>query len=260
MTNKTSEELTMAKKEKAELAKTQPAQIVPQFAKPGRGFEDGSDNEDIIIPRAKLLQAMADELSDRDFKKANPTVGVGSIINSLTKEVLGEEFIPIFKFKEYVRFNGRSASDRGYVESAVAGAFLWKTRNAADQRVVAEAQFGPNGEPPLAITVMNFFALFPGCSMPVIIPFSKSSYGAGKQLFTLTRMLGGDMFSRKYRLISDMESNDKGTYAVLKVQSAGMASPEEFATAEALWQEFAQKTEIKVHDEAAEAAAEKQPY
>src|SRR3990167_7619408 len=57
-----------------------------------RGFEGGVEKEDLIIPRAKLLQAMSPEMQEGGFT-------VGEIINSLTKEYLAEEFIPIFMFK-----------------------------------------------------------------------------------------------------------------------------------------------------------------
>src|SRR3990167_1466987 len=72
-----------------------------------RGFETESGREDLIIPRTKLLQALSPEVVDGDMK-------AGFIINSLTKEILPAEFIPVFVFKEYLRFNPTYATKPGY--------------------------------------------------------------------------------------------------------------------------------------------------
>ncbi|WP_348260365.1 hypothetical protein, partial [Salmonella enterica] len=67
-----------------------------------RGFESGITQEDLIIPRAKLIQALSPEITE------GLGVRPGDIINSLTKEVLPDEFIPVFMFKNFIRFNPRS--------------------------------------------------------------------------------------------------------------------------------------------------------
>lgn len=237
-------------------------------AKPGRGFEAGYDKEDIIIPRAKLIQALSPEMTDKEIRKTFPNIQTGSIINSLTKEPLavgeeGVEFVPVFMFKNYIRFNPRSADKAGFDSNFEPGAIIWRSNDHLDPRVQAETKFGPAGEKPVATTFLNFFCYVAGQPMPVIVSFSKTSYGAGKQLLSLARMKGGDMFAHKYRLTSDMETNDIATFAVLKISAAGAATPEEYQVCEQLWTEFAQKVgEIKVHEEGtddAEATPQAQP-
>ena len=96
--------------------------------------------------------------------------------------------------------------------------------------------------------------------MPVIVSFSKTSYRTGKQLLSLGKFCGGDMFSRKYKLASQMETNDIGTYAVLKVTPVGNSSPDDFAICERLWNDFAGKAkDIQVHTEE-EPNDEERPY
>ena len=209
-----------------------------------RGFEGGITQEDLIIPRAKLIQALSPEITE------GLGVKPGAIINSLTKEVLPDEFIPVFMFKNYIRFNPRSKTDTNFDSAYEPGAVVWKSTDPEDPKVLAETRFGPSGEKPIATTFLNFFSCFPGVPMPVIVSFSKTSYKAGRQLLSLAKFCGGDMFSRKYRLSSLMETNDIATYAVLKVAPAGAVSPEEYKLCERLWNDFSEKAkEIQVHEE-----------
>lgn len=211
---------------------------------PARGFESGFDQDDLIIPRAKLIQKMSPEIDD------GLDVKPGEIINSLTKEKLPDVFIPIFAFKNFIRFNPRSETDPGYDPSFEPGAIIWKTNDPNDPRVLEETKFGPNGEKPIALSFINFFSYFPGVPMPVVVSFSKTSYKAGKQLLSLARFSGGDMFSRKYKIGSKMEEKDGAKYAVFTVAAAGEAGQEEFNSCERLWSDFSPKVkDIQVHDQ-----------
>ena len=210
-----------------------------------RGFESGIEQDDLIIPRAKLIQALSPEMQE-----GLDGIKVGSIINSLTKEKLPNEFIPIFAFKNYIRFNPRSKDDPDFDVNFEPGSIIWKTTNPADPLVINQTKFGAKGEKPVATTFLNFFSYFPGVSMPIIVGFSKTSYKTGKQLLSLGKFCGGDMFSRKYKLTSQMETNDIGTYSVFKIAPIGEASKDEFSVAENLWKEFSAKAnDIQVHDE-----------
>ncbi len=224
---------------------------------PQRGFEAGVDKEDLIIPRAKLIQALSPEMTE-----GLDGVRVGSIINSLTKEILPQEFIPIFVFKNFIRFNPRSKDDPNFNPAFEQGAVIWKSSDSEDPRVVEEAKFGEDGEKPLATTFLNFFSFFSGCPMPVVVSFSKTSYKAGKQLLSLAKFSSGDMFSRKYRLSSQVETNHIASYAVLKVAATGAASPEDQKLCEKLWNDFSAKAkDIQVHEEGTpEETTETRPY
>ncbi len=237
------------------IEKGQTALVTP--TQPQRGFEGGIDREDLIIPRAKLIQALSPELTE-----GLDGIKVGSIINSLTKEVLPQEFIPIFTFKNFIRFNPRSKDDPNFNPDFDPGGVIWKSTDPLDHKVKDEARFGPNGEKPLAITFINFFSYFPGVPMPIIVSFSKTGYKTGKNLLSLAKFCGGDMFARKYRLFSQMETNDVATYSVFKVKPIGSVTPEEYQLCEQLWKDYSAKVEaIQVHEEEVqEETGEKRPY
>ena len=210
-----------------------------------RGFENRFDKSDLILPHAKLMQAMSPELAEN-----LPELKVGSTINSLTKKVLSGEFIPVFVYKTWARFNSRNPDDSNYDSDFEPGETIWKSSDPLDPRVQEQAQFGSDGQKPLATTFMNFFSHFPESPMPIIISFSKSSYKTGKQLLSLAKFSGADMFSKKYKLMSAMETNSSGTFAVLKVTPVGDSSPEEFKFCEKLWNDFSGKAkEIKIAEE-----------
>lgn len=240
----------MAKKSTAVVAP--PKGSLATLQAKGRGFEEDTQREDLIIPRAKLLQSMSPEIQagEKDLK-------VGQIINSLTKEVLPSVFIPIFKFTQWIRFNPRDPKAAGYLKDFGAGDVIWRSSDPYDARVQAEGKFGEDGSKPLATKFLNFFSYFPGVTMPVIVSFSASSFKTGKQLLSLAQFTGGDMFSKGYALSAAKEQNDMGTFYVLKVDAKGPASPEDFKFAERLWQDFHAK-EIKVDESGAEQ--ESRPY
>lgn len=210
-----------------------------------RGFEEEVDQTDLIIPRAKVLQPTCEELTD-------PSLGLrgGMVINSLTKEELSSEFVPIFYYKEYLRFNKRNKDEEGFLPDFAPGALIWRTRDGNDPRVATECQFGAAGEVPLAITTLNFFCLFKDSAMPVILSFAKTSYKGGKNLLSLAKLRGGAMFSRKYKLGVVPMKNDQGNYFVVKVDPAGDCDAEQFKMAESYFNQFGMKRDtLKTHVE-----------
>lgn len=255
-------------KENAALAEQQQASIASllSFLRPLEGFEDEPGKSDLIFPIAKLIQATSDELKDRDLIKQFPHISFGAIINSITKELMPEEFIPAFRYKSWIRFNPRKKEDRGYDSNFAMGAMMWRTNDPHDPRVIAEGAFGPNGEPPLATEYMNFFCYFPGVSTPIIVGFAKTSYGAGKTLFSLHKTCPTNV----YRLTSASEDKGKGIFAKFKVNVARKATPEELDLCAKLREAFfAKKENIQAHDQdkanaeeeaAAAPAPEKRPY
>lgn len=236
----------MSKKEVAAKEETAVAKL-PETPK---GFEGGIDDDDVILPRVKLIQAMSPEMSE------GLGLNVGDLVNSLTKEPLSDTFIPIFMTKNFIRFNPRSKDDPNFNPEFGPGDIIWRTTDPADPRVADECRFGDNGEKPVAVMFMNFFCKFEGCSMPIILSFSKTSYKAGKQLLSLCRFSEGDMFSRQYKLTTTMESSDSGTYAVLRVSPAGKVSDADYQKCLQLWKDFS----VKKKDIVVDHENEERPY
>lgn len=210
---------------------------------PRLGFEDPTDSRDLIIPFVKLFQGNATEAENYPDAKG------GQLINSLTQEVLSEEFIPCFKWTEWSKFNGNGEDDPNYDPAlGEPGALLWRTL-APTAEQAAECEFGPNGEKPKASRSMCFLVYVIGQQMPLVLRFAKTSFSAGKKLISLAQFSGGNMFDRKYKLTTKKEQNEsKKIYYVLQVALVGIASEEERKVAKQWYQDFKGKN-LKVHEE-----------
>jgi|GEM_PF-1007017 len=207
---------------------------------PRRGFEEDAEQEDLIIPRAKLLQALSPEVEE-DPKRFQ----AGMIINSLTKETFPLDndgrivFVPILKKTNWIRFNPRDKKSADFDPAFETGAIIWRSTDLLDPRVQEDGKFGANGEPPKATKFLNFLAHIPGTFIPVLISFSKTSFKAGKELLSLTQFSQErDMFAWTYTLRSKKETGDNGAYFVLKIDKAAKTSADDFKVAEALWERF----------------------
>jgi len=218
--------------------------ILPGSIKKGRGFEETTDKNDYIIPRVKMLQALSPEVIEGTLKS-------GQVINSLTLDILPEIFIPIFKFTNWIRWNPRNKNDPNFDGNYAPGALIWKSNNPEDEKVKEEGAWGDNGEVPLATKYLNFFTIFPGHPMPLILSFSKTSYKAGKKLITLGSLFGGDMFGRKYKLKVKQEETDGNKYFVFDIEPVGIIEigTAEFTSAENTYDSFSDKP-IVMHEEA----------
>ncbi len=210
------------------------------------GFEIAPNQEDLIIPRAKLLQSKSPEVEEPQYKGKYKA---GMVINSLTKDIVSPPgiFIPIFWFPSWIKFNPRQKNDPAFDVAYEPGAIIWRTNDANDPRT-AEGEFGPNGEKPTALKSYNFFSYFPGQDMPVIVSFMKTSARAGKQLLSLAMFSKGGMFTRKYKLTSVLKETDGNKYFVLEVIAAGITEKKELEIAESWHKDFRAHT-IQVHAE-----------
>lgn len=227
---------------KTELAVKQETTIAINGGR-GRGFEEETQKEDLIIPRAKLLQALSPEV-----QAEGSTLKAGMVINSVTQEALPELFVPIFKFTNWIRFNPRDPKSPGFDAAFEPGAIVWRSNDPYDPRVQQQAKFGEDGSKPLATKFLNFFSYFQGVDMPIVLSFCNTSFKAGKQLLSIAQFSGGDMFSNVYRLSTLKESNAMGTYYVLKIAKATASEPDVFKRCEAWWDQFSKK-DITVHSE-----------
>lgn len=219
-------------------------QITAMFAKDRKGFEEPINPGEITIPRVKLLQGLSPEVQE------NPKqFYAGLLISSITKETLTETFIPIKRMPNtWVRFNPRDTKAAGFVPDVKPGAVVWKSNDPKDPRVIEDTKFGPNGEAPVATAFLNFLCYFEGFTLPLLLSFGRTSYQAGKDFLTMAFGFGGDMFSRKYKLVSKQVTNDKGTFNVLNITPAGKVSEDELAIGQALYDAFG-GAELKVHEE-----------
>jgi len=234
----------------SDLIKAQDTSVSTQVKAP-RGLENRTDQSDLILPRAKKIEAMSPEMQDEACVKSG--VMPGKIINSITKEVLPEKFVPVFFFKQFIRFNASKMGERGWVDGFGPRDIVYITQDAKDPRLVKDAAW--EGDlPPVTMTFLNFLSVFEGQQMPIIVSFGGTNYKAGRELLSLASFKGGDLFSNKYRLTTKKVDGDKGSYFVLKCGYSEAATGQEYAVAENLYNSFAAK-EVKVHtDDSSEAA------
>jgi hypothetical protein len=233
----------------SELIKAQDTSVSTQVKAP-RGLENRTDQSDLILPRAKKIEAMSPEMQDEACVKSG--VMPGKIINSITKEVLPEKFVPILFFKNWIRWNANKIGERGWVDGFGPRDIVYMTQDPKDARLVKDAAW--DGDiPPVTTTYFNFLSIFEGQQMPVIVTFGGTNGRAGKELLSLATFKGGDLFSNKYRLTTKKVDGDKGTYFVFKVGYAEPANGAEYQIGENLYTSFVTK-EVKVHTEDSEAA------
>lgn len=228
----------------SDLVKQVEKHLTTQAAKP-RGLENATDRSDLIIPRAKKIEAMSPEMQDAALLKSGVHPGV--ILNSVTKEILPEKFIPVSYFKQWIRFNANKEGDRGWVDGYGPRDVIYNTLDKNDIRLATDAVW--DGDlPPLATTFLCFLSLFEGQDCPVVISFGGTNFKAGKTLLSLATFKGGDLFSNKYRLVTKKKTNDMGSWFVFDVSYDSKAEGEEYQKAEQIYEAF-KPAEAKIHDD-----------
>jgi len=209
-----------------------------------RGFER-IDLREVSMPRVKVMQALSPELEDEEYG-----FRPGDIIHGALMEKLPENFIPLLIWDSRILFSSREEGSKilcrandgkhGYSEGL------------DTPKLCSCCPYGQwNGDnPPECTLTINVLALFEGYDMPVVIQFANTSWKYGNRFKQMALFSGGDIFSRKYKLKSKKESNEKGTYYVIQVKPAGLPTEEEYKKAEALYERFLNVTVVTdVEDE-----------
>lgn len=181
---------------------------------------------ELIIPRAKLLQALSPEIVD-GMEGLRP----GMIISNITKEVLPAEFSPFFFFRCWTKFNPRKQDDPHFDKNLEPGAFVWSSFDENDPRVIEGEKFGANDEKPEVTKFLSFMGRFANYDMPVIVSFSSTSLRAGKQLLTQLRFgkPGEPIWAKRFKLTGRKETTKGFNYFVLDVVPAGKTPDDEMA-------------------------------
>lgn len=237
--------------EKTEFMKVNPqavSELAPTHLPVGRGHEDEVTQDDFEIPRAKIVQFTSEEA-----QAADPADRVlpGTLINSVSKTTISPVFIPIFRYKTYVRWNPMKKDDYNFDPAYEPGDLIFSTTDRHDTRIGNGLEFGPEGQPPKVTQVINFLAKFENVRTPMVLSFQKTSFKGGKRLNTLLEETGGDMFSNKFKLVAVMAESNGTKYYVLDVRANGKATQQEFLECEALYNRFrGVNVEAKAHKDA----------
>ena len=268
MTKKQDEEVTQHSGQ-VELVVPGVTAVVPALAPAGhgRGFEN-VDMGDIAMPRAKLLQSNSPECSDRDY-----SFRAGDIIHSLLMEKLPTKFVPLSIFSSNILFVPR---DEGAAKAIKERLHL--SDEDMDSVIICRAQDAKTGdrfgdcaacgknkfdgnEKPICNATINVLCVpiddeDGSLGMPVVLQFSSTSFKHGKKFrdTAFYSSMGGDLFSKVYKLDSIECSGNGNRWYEMKVKPAGNVPAEMKSNVEGLYATFAGKN-IVVNEEP-EAATE----
>lgn len=192
------------------------------------GFEEAS-NEDLIIPRVKVVNAMSPERIDGIANE-------GDIIISLTQEnIAGKRFIPVKVYYSNIEW----AQDRNADSAIICRSFDGKVGQCESGVRVCEQckrnKFDNTKQgaaaKPLCTSYLNFLGFIEDSPMPIVLSFSKTNYNEGKKLLSLAKSMRKALWAYSYRLESKQLSKDKAKWYVISTAMAGATSPEEQALA-----------------------------
>lgn len=220
---------------------------------------EGVDTKDVLIPRLLLQQAMSKGVS-------SGTTSVGQVISSTSGLVVGSKekpckIVPISTYKTLIR-REKAASETKFnfvsqVPVTVQNAnFPWE---GVENGVAVRNEY-----------VLNFYVfldteLDSEDGLPHLLSFSRTNYKAGKKLIThfkKSQMLGVPPASKTFFLVSGLETNDLGTYAVYDIQEAGATTKENICKLYD-WYKVLKTSEVKVdvvEEETQEASQEEAPF
>lgn len=214
------------------------------------GFDEVEEG-DIKMPRLALLQALSHIVTEGGAK-------MGEFANSLTKEVYGSEveFIPLFMFKTRAQFDlsrGLVMSSRDNITVTMAiDEFAQYLGKPIEE--VPGAEWKEKTPPPFGV-VYNFPILLVGNlrMFPISFSMMKTATAAAKDLLSMARFSGEDMFARVYSVKARIEKGDKGTYAVPVIEFKRRCANEEYATAKTWYDTlYRRKSNIDVELEGAD--------
>jgi hypothetical protein len=214
---------------------------VPSFidTEDKRGDENVT-NEDILIPRLELAQALS-----ACVKKKDPLyiegIEVGDFYNSLTREIYGEEafFVPVLFEKLYAVWIDRDSG----------GGFRGMYATTEEAQVVSDEEEKLSE---VVDTGMHYGLVVNGDNVEqVTIPMSRSKMKPSRNLNSLCRMTPGPRFAQIYRFGSYENDGAKGAYMDFTVEMVRTMAEEDrelYESAEALY-EVVNAGRAKMHDD-----------
>lgn len=207
------------------------------------GFEE-ANNEDIVIPRIKVINALSPERVDGVAEE-------GAILNSLTQEdVAGKRFIPIKQYYSNIEWNpDRNAELRIFCRS-----FDGRIGHNDDGSCSC-AQCGKNkfdnsktgkDAQPKCTAYMNFLGFFEGDPMPVVLSFARTNYNEGKKLLSIAKSMRQSIWNFAYILGSRQVTKDRNKWYIITTQMAGETTAEERAIAYELFKAYEDMSTTRV--------------
>jgi hypothetical protein len=222
---------TKSKTEVATQAETPFGQVAPAYLNkgPARGSEEVKSS-DMILPRLEIVQALS------PIKEADPEAREGLLFNSVTSELYGDHvyFVPVYFRVEYLIWKDQNEGG-GFFGS-------FDSQAAAEVRlneVVAEGEDRDLLE--IVDTPVHYgLRVTPdGHTEQIVISMAKTKAKVSRKWNAMIQIVGGDRFSRVYKLSSFTDENKKGQkFKNFVVQNAGFTPEPVYRTAESLYEVF----------------------
>lgn len=185
--------------------------------------------EDLVIPRLEIVQALSPCL-----KRSDPAyidgIEQGHFYNTVTRENYGPVvyFVPVVFRKEFLVWRDRK----------LGGGFrgAYQTFNEANLRIAEEEKPSEWA----ALDTGQQFGLVvkntAGRCDEIVLSMSKSKLKVSKRFNSAIKLIGGDRFSRVYKITGVPETNDKNQeYWNLSITPFGFPGPAIYKAAEQMW-------------------------
>ncbi len=212
--------MSKAKETKQEVAQEAPkTQEVGAVAEQPTGLASNVTAQDLRLPRVALLQALSPQLQQNNALKS------GMFFNTLLQEVIPSPivFTPVFVFKNVIKYRPRSEG----------GGIVYKTTSFTEE-VVKDCMWDGINKP-TATQFINAVVLIEGQDIPLIISFSNTSFKTGQDLLTLVQ-LSGQAWKYNYALESQLVSNSKGSFYVMRVKRGALTNADTIIAAASLYE------------------------
>lgn len=227
-------------------------------------------NEDIEIPRLKLMQGLSKELEDyNDLRK-------GNFFHTASETIFDEPFeiVPVYLDRGYILWKPRDAgggilarAPDGIHWSPSSGEFTvqldkkdggntvtWKLAKTVQQSGLANwGTMNPSdsNSPPAATLMYNVVCAFPGHPdlMPAALTFQRSSIKIGRRFNTKLKTVRTPLFGLKFLVSSFDDSNSRGQdFKNVLIQGAGMVTDENQYNMYKMMHEGLRQTGLKIKD------------
>ena len=213
----------MAKEDK-QLQSVGASGLPAERLKSKRGIHD-MDQEDRVIPRLKIMQALSPEIKDKLGEE-------GDLLNSLTKENYGKTIaiVPVFWGKSRILWRDRKEgggiicrADDGkngtqYDDCVACNNSKWSKDSKTKENL-----------PPECSAIINIISLIVRANKKpelIAVSFLKTNYNTGKQLINVMTYKNADIFNYAYDLFTESTTNEMGTFSILRYRDLNKTTNE----------------------------------
>lgn len=177
--------------------------------------------DDMRIPRLALAQQMSHEVNPTDPKFIEG-LKVQDMFNSLTRRIYGRGPLELVVVRSdpprYIEFWPRDQ-----------GGGIKRFNVDPDDPAT---KFGDKGEPPLATMFYDFVVMLLPEREPIALSLKSTGLAVARDLNGLIKSKMAPIFAGKYRLLTGMKTNKKGTFATFILQDADWVDEDTYHFAE----------------------------